>query len=73
MRRGELEGYKFSDAGQLFCVGRDLSDMNLTGSLPDAFSALRELSLLELSGNQLTGSLPESYSAVGSGAPELIL
>ncbi|XP_021303599.1 putative leucine-rich repeat receptor-like protein kinase At2g19210 [Sorghum bicolor] len=36
----------------------DLSNNNLTGSIPDALSKLPSLVLLDLTGNQLSGSIP---------------
>jgi hypothetical protein len=42
--------------GSMFC--RNLSNNNLTGSIPDALSQLPLLSVLDLAGNQLSGSIP---------------
>ncbi|CAL0327562.1 unnamed protein product [Lupinus luteus] len=51
----------------------NISFNNISGTVPDAFTACSSLQLLDISGNKLTGELPISVFAKMSGLKQLVL
>ena len=51
-------GVTIDDEGRVTSL--DLSDNQLTGTIPEALGQLNNLQVLDLSGNQLTGTIPEA-------------
>ncbi|CAI7752637.1 unnamed protein product [Closterium sp. NIES-53] len=56
-----VEGITCDSSGMVLEL--NISELNVTGSIPDSISSLRKLSILYLQYNQLTGSIP---AAIGT-------
>ena len=60
----QLYGVTIDDEGRVTSL--DLSDNQLTGTIPEALGQLNNLRALDLSDNQLTGTIPEALGQLDS-------
>ena len=58
---GDLPAFSADSIGQAYSLALD--NNNFTGTLPDSYNSLANLSTLYLQNNQLTGPLPDSWGS----------